>query len=81
MGVNPEVGKVSAREIVLHRFRYHAPTPETVALHEPLRACFIEAANVIMDLTPPGRHQSLALTALQEALMWGNAAIACDTVT
>lgn len=33
-------------------------------------------AGHIVSTTPPSREQSLSLTALQEAVMWANAAIA-----
>jgi hypothetical protein len=62
-----------------NRFRYHPPTPETVAKHEAIRSAIKTTAHFVAGQIPPGRHASLALTALQEAMMWANAAIACDT--
>lgn len=66
-------------EDVLNRFRYHPATNTTGALHDEVRTMFAEAALALLDLVPAGRHQSLALTALQEAMMWSNAGIACDS--
>jgi hypothetical protein len=60
------------------RFTYHAPTPNRVALHEDLRKAFRELAHVLNETLPEGREKSLALTQLQEGLMWANAAIACS---
>jgi hypothetical protein len=62
-----------------NRFRYHPPTPEAIAKHEMLRDAHRQLAHLVLETVPAGRHQSLALTALQEALMWANAAVACDT--
>jgi hypothetical protein len=66
-------------EEVLDRFRFHPATHVTGPLHTAVRLAIEDAAVSILDLVPPGRHQSLALTALQEAMMWSNAGIACDT--
>lgn len=41
-----------------------------------VRECALSMARTIVDLTPECREQSLALTALEEAVMWANAAIA-----
>jgi hypothetical protein len=62
-----------------NRMSYHPVTDETKPVFEENRADFLALAHRVADRIPPGRHQSLALTALQEALMWSNAAIACDT--
>lgn len=59
-----------------NRFDYHAPTPEKVELHEGLRASVKDLALSIDERLPAGREKSLALTHLEEALFWGNAAIA-----
>jgi hypothetical protein len=39
----------------------------------------LEAATELCALTPSSREQSLMLTALEEAMMWGNAAISRNT--
>lgn len=59
-------------------FGYHKATAQTGPMHDATRAKFLELALWVADTAnvPPGRHQSLALTALQEAQMWCNAAIA-----
>lgn len=62
-----------------NRMEYHPAIDTTKALYEENRADFLALAHRVADRVPAGRHQSLALTALQEALMWSNAAIACDT--
>lgn len=64
---------------ILNRFRFHPATEVTGPMHDDVRTLFEGVAAVVLDRVPTGRHQSLALTALQEAMMWCNAAIACDT--
>jgi hypothetical protein len=59
------------------RFAYHPPsTPETVQAHERVRALLGEAAQQLGALLPDGRERSLAITHLEDALMWANASIA-----
>lgn len=62
-----------------NRFAYHPATEVTAPVHEEVRTRCGELAQWIGENVPGGRHQSLALTALQESMMWCNAAIACDT--
>jgi hypothetical protein len=57
-------------------FTYHAPKdgqPEAYAL---LRGQAKALARAIVELVPPGREQSTALTRLEEAVMHANAGIA-----
>ena len=62
-----------------HRFDYHRPTGDKVAAHEGVRgACKTLAHQFDRDL-PPGREKSLALTQLEQAMFWANAAIARAT--
>jgi hypothetical protein len=60
-----------------NRFEYHpANTDQRRELHEAVRTLLLEAAEDIVRWTPPGREQSLAVTKLEEAMFWANAAIA-----
>lgn len=59
-----------------NRFDYHAPTAEKRVLHEEVRAQVKMTAAFIDELVPDGREKALALTKLEEALFWANAAIA-----
>jgi len=64
---------------ILDRFAFHPATEVTGPQHDHIREVFREVAGRVMETVPAGRHQSLALTALQESMMWCNAGIACDT--
>jgi len=59
-----------------HNFTYHAPKPGQPEKYTALRAKAKELALLIGDLTPASREQSVALTALETAVFWANAAIA-----
>ena len=59
-----------------NRFMFHPATEITGPKHDVWRAkCFELAAHMVATL-PAGREKSLAVTALEECMMWGNAAIA-----
>jgi hypothetical protein len=61
------------------RLGYHPVVgPDQQALYEENRRRFMELFDYIQDSTPHTREQSLALTALQESLMWLNANVACN---
>ena len=68
------------RDQINHNFAYHAPTgPDQVALYAEVRRQFRELALYLVYNTPQSREQSLALTNLETAVMWANAAIARAT--
>jgi hypothetical protein len=67
------------RDEVLNRFVYHPSTDVTRPYHDRWRELIISVMDHVLAEIPPGRHQDLTLTALQETLLWGNAAIACDS--
>ena len=60
------------------RFNYHQPNTEMkVSLHQEVRKTLLTAADRVVELTgAPSREQSLAITKLEEAMFWANAAIA-----
>jgi hypothetical protein len=61
-----------------HRFGYHKPPDaETAAAHGQVRQILLDAADAVVEQTGPStREQSLAVTKLEEAMFWANAAIA-----
>lgn len=60
---------------------YRKPTAEAVITHEAVRAAAKQLASIYDELCPPSREASLAFTAVQESLLWANAAIAIHTHT
>jgi hypothetical protein len=63
---------------VQNTFQYHAPKADQPARYEALRTKARELATLIQESTPASREQSVALTNLQQAVMWANAAIAIN---
>lgn len=60
-----------------HRFDFHpATTEEKKGQHGSVRHACLELAATVEMLVPPGREQSLAITKIEEAMMWANAGIA-----
>lgn len=60
------------------RLGFHPGTPETAPKYAANRAAAIGLALHFDANLPPGREAALAQTAVQEALMWANAAVACN---
>lgn len=59
-----------------NRFSYHPPKGDQFARYGELRAKARELAVMINELSPESREKSLAITHLEDAVMWANAAIA-----
>ena len=61
---------------IQNRAEHHPPTPEIGRQHEKGR----EHVHRVMDFCrrglPPSREQAIAMTKLEEAMMWANAGIA-----
>lgn len=58
------------------RFTYHSPREDQLPRYAKLRNIGRSLAEEIVKRTPPSREQSLALTNLEDAIFWANAAIA-----
>lgn len=67
-----------SRDELRHRFQFHpADSNNKKDAHERVRQVLFEAADTLVELTgAEGREQSLAVTHLEEAMFWANAAIA-----
>lgn len=59
-----------------NRFTYHAPKGDQTQRYEKLRFNGRNLAEMIDELCPDSREKSLAITKLEEAVMWANASIA-----
>lgn len=58
------------------RFKYHPPTEAAAKLHDNYRELIQEITEWVENCIPDCRETSLAKTKLEEAMFWGNAAIA-----
>jgi hypothetical protein len=60
------------------RFTYHPPKPERLQAetYEQMRSHALTMATFINRVCPESREKSLAITNLEETVMWANAAIA-----
>lgn len=59
-----------------NRFTYHAPKEGQPEKYGQVRSLALGYAKVIDMVAPDSREKSLAITALEEAVFWANAAIA-----
>ena len=65
-----------------NRFTYHPPgDDETIQKYVTIRNNAFAFATRIDALAPDSREKSLAITHLEEAVMWANAAIARERKT
>lgn len=71
MGPDQEINAV-----LEHNFKYHAPTPEKLEQYVTLRNAGKSLAYLIKEFAGDNRESSLAITKLEEAIMWANASIA-----
>lgn len=59
-----------------NNFSYHAPNEDQVSKYGSLRQEAKKMAFLITKCCPESRERSLAMTKLEEAVMWSNASIA-----
>jgi len=57
------------------RFTYHPPNEEQRVVFVEIRERAIEFATFIDQACPESREQSLAMTKLEECVMWANAGV------
>lgn len=69
-------GMTKKQAEIENNFTYHKPFGTQPARYEGIRSAAKDLANFIEQNTPPSREQSLALTHLEQSVMWANAAIA-----
>jgi hypothetical protein len=58
------------------RFTHHAPKENQPQKYENIRSNALAFAELLNQMCPDSREKSLAITALEEAVMWANASIA-----
>ncbi len=59
-----------------HRFSYHPPKEGQAVRYQMIRSRGEDLARLIVTECPESREASLAMTNLEQAVMWANAAIA-----
>lgn len=59
-----------------NRFTYHSPDNDAGMKHSTVRNACKDMADLLNSVLPEGREKSLAITKLEEVMMWSNAAIA-----
>ncbi|MBF6416945.1 Acb2/Tad1 domain-containing protein [Nocardia cyriacigeorgica] len=60
-----------------NRFTYHpARTEQRRTAHDTVRAVVASVAHELNTLLPEGREKAVVFTKLEEAMFWGNAALA-----
>ena len=69
--MNPQIEKA---------FSYHPPKQHRAGMHSSIRETAKMLAYVIDELVPDSREKSLAMTKLEECVMWANAGIARNEV-
>lgn len=63
-------------ERIEREYTYHAPKAGQAEKYSLLRGLFRDLATKLLIQCPPSRERSVALTKLEEAVFWANAAIA-----
>ena len=61
---------------IVKNFSYHAPKEGQPEMYEAIRNKALLLAAYINEYCPDSREKSLAMTKLEEAVMWANASIA-----
>ncbi len=59
-----------------NRFTYHAPKDDQPERYGHIRREGLNLASLIDEFCPESREKSLAITNLEQAVMWANASIA-----
>jgi len=62
-------------KMLANNFKYHPPVGNQAKRYEALREKALELATLIYLTSPENREQSLAITNIEQAVMWVNAAI------
>lgn len=66
----------TVEEQIDNNFKYHTPRKDQPVRYDKLRLKAKELALLIAEVCPNSRERALAITKLEEASMWANAAIA-----
>ena len=78
MDTNPTLNP-QHNPVIESAFTYHPPKDGQPAKYEALRNKAKEFAYLINELCPKSREQSLAMTHLENSIMWANASVERNT--
>jgi len=67
--------------IIEKNFKYHAPKEGQQEKYIAIREKAKELAYLIEEMCIPSRENSLAMTKLEEVVMWANSSIARNTIS
>ena len=71
----------TTNEDIRRSYKNHpADSKATVLAHQRVRELLAGVACALNEFVPEGRHKALMLTALEEARLWGNTAVAVSVV-
>jgi hypothetical protein len=73
---DPDKTFIEGDATIENNFTHHRPGPGDSERYEAIRAKCKECAYLIKDLCPSSREQAVAITKLEEAMFWANAAVA-----
>lgn len=70
--------EISQKQLVQisNNFSYHRPTPDQIPAYEDIRNKAKEFALYLATQVPESRELSLAMTQLEQCVIWANAGIA-----
>lgn len=63
-------------EVVENNLTHHSPKGDQVERYLAIRGQGKTMAELLLECCPPSRERSVAMTKLEEMVMWANAAIA-----
>jgi len=64
--------------ILENKFSYHKPFGDQLERYEKIRSAGLELAKVVDSLCPKSSEKSLAMTKIEEVIMWSNKSIAIN---
>jgi hypothetical protein len=73
--VRADPAACSAKPDVVSRFEFRPVTEDAVPVVESVRAAVIDLARVLDELLPDGREKECAITQLEQAHFWADAAV------
>jgi hypothetical protein len=65
-----------SRDDIENRFTYHPPSEDRAVKHVQIREHGKALVELLNETVPDGREKSLAITKIEEAVMWANAGLA-----